>query len=112
MTDRFTGRTAIVTGAGSGIGEAIARQLAAEGARVLVSDISQDAAERVAGEIGEAARADVTDVSDGADVERMIAAAEEFGGGLHLLVNNAGIGGPQAVTRASIPSTDGSRCWT
>ena len=50
----FEGKVAIVTGGGSGIGEAIAKELAAAGAKVVVTDIKQDAAERVVGEIEQA----------------------------------------------------------
>ena len=50
---RFTGKTAIVTGSGQGIGEAYAKALAADGARVVVADLNADGAERVAGEIAE-----------------------------------------------------------
>ncbi|GGL60590.1 SDR family NAD(P)-dependent oxidoreductase [Wenxinia marina] len=90
----FTGKTAIVTGAASGIGAAVARELAAGGARVMVADLHADAAEEVAAGIGDAAFAHAVDTSDPAAVEAMVAGAVEKTGALHLLVNNAGIGGP------------------
>lgn len=101
MDISFTGKTALVTGAGSGIGEAIALGLAESGARVVVQDLKQDAAERVAQAITQAggkAKAASGDVADAATVERLVAEAAAWGGGLQLLVNNAGIGGPQAPT--------------
>ena len=101
MDISFTGKTALVTGAGSGIGEAIALGLAASGASVVVQDLQAEAAERVAAAIaaaGGSARAASGDVSDPATVERLVAEAAGWKGGLQLLVNNAGIGGPQAPT--------------
>jgi len=97
----FSGRTAIITGAASGIGAAIARELGARGAHVIVSDLGQDAAEVIAAEIraaGGNADAAACDVADPAACERLVAFAEEKGGALHLAVNNAGIGGPSAPT--------------
>ncbi len=94
----FTGKTAIVTGAGSGIGEAIALELAASGAFVVVSDLDEEAANRVVAMIldrGGKAEGHAADVSDPQAMERMVAFAEAETGGLHLAVNNAGIGGPQ-----------------
>ena len=94
-------KIAIVTGGGSGIGEACAKLLAQRGATVLVSDVDPAAAERVASEIesgGGRAAADRTDVADPDQVEAMVAAAVERFGGLDVGVNNAGIGGPTAPT--------------
>jgi 2-dehydro-3-deoxy-L-rhamnonate dehydrogenase (NAD+) len=94
-------KVAIVTGGGSGIGEASTKLLARRGAAVLVSDVDLAAAERVAGEIesaGGRAVADRTDVADPEQVEAMVAAAVERFGGLDIGVNNAGIGGPTAPT--------------
>jgi 3-oxoacyl-[acyl-carrier protein] reductase len=79
---------AIVTGAGSGIGRAIAVQLAADGYRVLVNDFRPEAAEAVAAEIGGVACAG--DVSNEADVAAMVAKAEAALGPVTHLVNNAG----------------------
>jgi NAD(P)-dependent dehydrogenase (short-subunit alcohol dehydrogenase family) len=85
---RLEGKVAIVTGAGSGIGEATARLMAREGASVVVADIDGAAAERVAGEIGSAVVAEV-DVSDESSVVRMVETAVESFGGLDVLHNNA-----------------------
>lgn len=93
----FDGKVAIVTGGGSGIGAAIARDLADQGAQVVVADLDLAAAQQVAGAIrgkGPAAHALAVDVADAGAVERMVAFAVETCGGLHLAVNNAGIGGP------------------
>ena len=87
---RLKDRIAIVTGAGSGFGEGIARKFNAEGAKVLVADRDAAAAERVASALGcEAIRADVTVA---ADVKAMVEAAVARFGGLDILVNNAGVG--------------------
>lgn len=79
---------AIVTGGGSGIGQAIARRLAADGYNVLVNDFRLEAAEAVAAEIGGVAAGG--DVSVEADVAAMVARAEEVFGPVTHLVNNAG----------------------
>lgn len=100
MDIRFDGKTALVTGAGSGIGEAIALDLARAGARVVVADLHEDAAGTVADRIradGGQAVAAGGDVSDPDAVSRLVDVARD-NGGLHLLVNNAGIGGENAPT--------------
>ncbi|MFG2053155.1 bifunctional aldolase/short-chain dehydrogenase [Micromonospora sp. NPDC048930] len=86
-------RIALVTGAGSGIGRAIAHRLAAEGACVVVTDRDTAAAERVAGELGgpDVAVAVPLDVTDAAAVAAAVRAAVLAYGGLDLVVNNAGL---------------------
>lgn len=101
MKREFEGKTALVTGAGSGIGAEIARRLAAEGARVVVADIDEAAAGAVAAEIekgGGTALAVRQDVGDPASVRSSVDLALERFGGLDLAVNNAGISGDQAPT--------------
>ncbi len=86
---RLDGKTAIVTGAGSGFGAGIARKFAAEGARVMVADIATEAAQAVAAQIGGIAQ--TVDVADAASVGAMANAALDTFGALDILVNNAGI---------------------
>jgi 3-oxoacyl-[acyl-carrier protein] reductase len=85
---RLQNKSAVVTGAGGGFGEGIARLFAAQGARVVVADLDAEAAQRVAGEIGGIAVHG--DVSKREDVDAMVAAAVRDFGGLDILVNNAG----------------------
>ena len=87
---RLANRVAIVTGAGSGFGQAIAERFAQEGAKVCVADLNGQAAERVAGEIGTAALAVQGDVTRRADVDRMVAETEAAFGPVDTVVNNAG----------------------
>jgi len=86
----FEGKTALVTGAASGMGRSTARLLAQRGARVLVCDIVEDGAAAVAAEIGDAARSFAVDVSDPAACEAMVDAAVDAFGRLDVAVNNAG----------------------
>lgn len=94
---QFDGKVALVTGAASGIGKAIAVALAAEGASVVVHDLRAEPAQAVVDEITAAGgRASVAtgDVADPAQVKAAVGVAVETYGGLQLAVNNAGIGGP------------------
>ena len=86
---RLEGKTAIVTGAGSGFGAGIARRFLAEGARVMVADINEKAAMAVAEEFGGLGHP--VDVADGASVSAMIERATELMGPVDILVNNAGV---------------------
>ncbi|HET6865500.1 MAG TPA: SDR family NAD(P)-dependent oxidoreductase [Solirubrobacteraceae bacterium] len=93
MSARFDGEVALVTGGGSGIGEAIVRRLAEEGASVVVMDVQPEAAERVAGELPSGSPF-IGDVTDPGVSERAVEHAIETFGGLHIAANIAGIGGP------------------
>jgi len=90
--DRLGGKRAIVTGAGSGIGRAIAIRLASEGARVILADLDEEAAEEVAEEIDGETLVHRADVTKTADVETLVARAVSEWGGLDVMVNNAGVG--------------------
>jgi 3-oxoacyl-[acyl-carrier protein] reductase len=89
---KLEGRVALVTGGGSGIGRAIALAFAAEGATVVVNDVTLDAAQKTVGELeGGKGRAIAADVSDSAQVRAMFADVDRELGRLDILVNNAGI---------------------
>lgn len=93
---RLEGKVALVTGAGSGIGEAIAHQFADHGATVVVVDINDVPAKQVATDIGPSAHAEVADVSDADSMKSLIDRVVAEHGRLDIAVNNAGIGGPSA----------------
>ncbi len=90
--DRLEGKRAIVTGAGAGIGRAIALRLSDEGARVALADLDEQAAERVAGEIEGKTLARRVNVTRAEEVEALVQSVVEEWGGLDVMVNNAGIG--------------------
>jgi NAD(P)-dependent dehydrogenase (short-subunit alcohol dehydrogenase family) len=92
MNTNLEGRCALVTGGASGIGKAIARALAAEGARVVIADRNGEAGEAAAAEIGRGAWARRCDVSDEASVKDIIAEVIRIENRLDIMVNNAGIG--------------------
>ena len=100
------GKTAIVTGGGRGIGRAIARKLAGEGAAVLVASRSSKEIDAVAAEIQQAggrAKAVAADVSKLAECEKIVRATREAFGAIDILVNNAGILGPVAPAEGTTP---------
>jgi 3-oxoacyl-[acyl-carrier protein] reductase len=94
--DDLTGKVALVTGGGRGIGAGIARELAGAGVRVAVAARTREQVEEVAREIDGLALE--VDVGDRPDVERMVAETERELGPIQLLVANAGIGGPDGLT--------------
>jgi 3-oxoacyl-[acyl-carrier protein] reductase len=88
---RLKDRIAIVTGAGSGMGEAIAHTYAREGAKVAVLDVNEQAANKVASAIGANALAVACDVTNKADIARAVEMTEKKFGVTDILVNNAGV---------------------
>lgn len=88
--NRLEGKIAIITGAGSGFGEAMAKRFALEGARVAVVDLREEQAVRVAREIGSAAVALTADVASGADIAVVVSETVERFGIPDIVINNAG----------------------
>ena len=102
---RLSGKTAIVTGAASGIGEAIAMLFAEEGARIAVADVDAEAGSRVVERIktgGGSALFEQADVSLESDVQRLVEKTNEAFGAVNLLVNNAGIVRFYAIEETSL----------
>jgi NAD(P)-dependent dehydrogenase (short-subunit alcohol dehydrogenase family) len=98
VTSRLQGRSAIVTGAASGFGAAIAERFASEGARVMVADLNAEAGQAVAARIG--GRFTRCDVASGADVQALVQHTVQAFGRLDIVVNNAG------VTHANQPAIE------
>ncbi|MGE3962018.1 MAG: SDR family NAD(P)-dependent oxidoreductase [Dehalococcoidia bacterium] len=106
----LAGHRAFVTGAGSGIGRAIALRLAEDGATVMCADLDRGRAEEVAARIadlGGRAEALALDVADEAAVRDALARTAEALGGLDLIVNNAGVGGGHGWARTTAVNLDG-----
>lgn len=91
MTQRFEGKSAVVTGGAQGMGRAIAEAFAHEGGNVLLCDVNGEGAQRAASEIGRGTRALVADVSKRSDVEALCAQAVADLGQVDIFVNNAGV---------------------
>ena len=106
---RFAGKTALVTGASRGIGEAIARRLAAEGATVLAAARTAETLAKVVGEIeagGGRASAIALDLADSASIDAAVKAALAAHGEISVLVNNAGVTEDNLILRMSRESWD------
>jgi NAD(P)-dependent dehydrogenase (short-subunit alcohol dehydrogenase family) len=88
------GKVAVVTGGASGLGRATVERLVGEGVRVVIADIDVDAGEALAAASGDAAAFQRTDVTDAGQVQALVDGCVERFGGLHVMVNNAGLGGP------------------
>jgi NAD(P)-dependent dehydrogenase (short-subunit alcohol dehydrogenase family) len=104
ISGRLEGRVAVVTGGGSGIGAGTVRRFVAEGARVVIADVQEDAGRQLAGELGESAFFVRTDVTSEHDVAVAVDTAVSRFGRLDVMFNNAGIMGavgPIAKTRLS-----------
>jgi len=93
VPDDLAGKVAIVTGGASGIGQATAELFVEEGASVVIADVNTEGGDEVAAKLGDAAAFMQTDVSEADDVQAVVDFAVERFGGLHVMVNNAGIGG-------------------
>lgn len=109
LSRSVAGRTAFITGAGSGMGRAAAHVFAAEGVRVALADIRTDTVRQVAEEVREAggeAKAWTLDVGDGAAIAEIVPAAAEALGGLDFAINNAGI-----VHLASLDDDNYDQLW-
>lgn len=111
MTEVLAGKVAVVTGAGSGIGLAIARRFAAEGARVFLAGRRQEPLDAAVAEIGPAATGVRTDVSVQTDLDDLYSVVREEAGRIDVLVANAGSGVPQRlgeITEEAIDATFGT----
>lgn len=103
---RLDGKVALVTGGGSGIGAAISRAYAEQGARVVVAELNEERGQQVAGELGEAGLYCRTDVSAPGSIEAAVATAAERFKRLDILVNCAGIGLVGSVQETELADWD------
>lgn len=93
MSDELAGKVAVITGGASGLGEGLVRRFAAEGAQVVFGDVDAERGKAVAEELGSAARFLPCDVTDLSQITALVGTAVGEFGGLHVMVNNAGISG-------------------
>ena len=98
---RLDGKVALITGGGSGLGEAMAKLFAKEGAKIVITDINDEGAIRVANEIGDAAIAIHQDVTEEEPWKEVVQKTVDTFGALHILVNNAGIGATGPIDKVS-----------
>ncbi|MFJ9567168.1 SDR family NAD(P)-dependent oxidoreductase [Streptomyces fuscichromogenes] len=106
MEARLGGRVALVTGATGGIGDAVVRRLAAEGATVVVTDVDAESCEKLADEVGGGAVGLALDVSDESAWEAAVDRVTGRLGSLSVLVNNAGIAAMRSVETETLESWD------
>ena len=93
MSEELAGKVAIVTGGAGGIGRATAELFAKEGAKVVIADVSEAEGETLARHLGPSALFTCTDVSKAEDIQAAVGLANAHFGGLHIMINNAGISG-------------------
>jgi NAD(P)-dependent dehydrogenase (short-subunit alcohol dehydrogenase family) len=103
---KVEGKVALVTGGASGLGRATARMLHESGAAVVIADLKDSPGADVAAELGDRGRFQPTDVTSSQDVERAVGAAREGFGGLHVVVNCAGVATAVRVLRRDGSPTD------
>ncbi|KKY33940.1 putative short-chain dehydrogenase reductase family [Diaporthe ampelina] len=111
MSRRLEGKVAIVTGGASGFGKGIATKFVQEGAKVIVADLSAEAGQAVASELGSSATFQRADVTKREDWEQLLKAATEQFGGLDAVVNNAGTTYPNKPTE-QVTDRDFDACFT
>ncbi|MHB1126717.1 MAG: 3-hydroxyacyl-CoA dehydrogenase [Bacillota bacterium] len=99
------GKIALITGGASGLGEATARKLVAAGGKAAILDLNEERGSQLVAELGADAIYVPADVVDAESVQRAINKVVEVFGGLHILVNSAGIGTPEKVLGKSGPAT-------
>jgi len=103
---KLEGKTALITGAARGLGKSFAEAYLAEGARVVIADINFEGARETAADLGEKAQAVALDVTDLAQIERVIAKVDRDTGGIDILVNNAALFDMAPITHITEESYD------